>query len=167
MTTSFTLHPSSEPQRRVAVAIAALGSVLIALYPVGAGDSIARFSVGAFVRPVAKLDVRAMPPAIDVSSNDVARGYVEVASATQLDVQSNSRQGYVLNVSPRTNMFSQVQVRGLDSRVELGADGGAIVQRWSQDERRTSLSLTYRFVLQQGVQPGNYPWPIQFDIAPL
>jgi len=144
-----------------------VGSVLIALYPVGAGEGVVRFSVGAFVRPVATLDVRTAPPVIEVSSDDIQRGYVDTPNPTRLDVQSNSSNGYVLNVLPRTNLFSQVQVRGLDSRVELGADGGAVVQRWNQNERRKSLSLTYRFVLQQGVQPGNYPWPVQLDIAPL
>ena len=144
-----------------------MASVLIALYPVGAGEGIVRFSVGAFVRPSATLDVRNVPPAVEVLASDVERGYVDVAKPTQLDVQSNSRDGYVLNVLPRTNLFSQVQVRGLDSRVELGADGGAVVQRWNQNERRRALSLTYRFVLAQGVQPGSYPWPVQLDIAPL
>jgi len=167
MTTSFTLHPPTLSHRRTAVVVAALGSVLIALYPVGAGQGIARFSVGAVVQPVAMLDVRTTLPAIDVSSKDVARGYVDVARPTQLDVRSNSQQGYVLNVLPRTNLFSQVVVSGLDSRVELGPEGGAIVQRWNQNERRRSLSLTYRFVLQEDVQPGNYPWPLQFNIAPL
>jgi len=144
-----------------------VGSVLIALYPVGAGEGVSRFSVGAFVLPVAKLEVRTAPPAIDVSSSDVERGYVDVANPTQLDVQTNSAAGYVLNVLPRTNLFSRVQVRGLDSRVELGADGGAVVQRWNRNEHRKSLSLTYRFVLRQGVQPGNYPWPVQLNVTPL
>jgi hypothetical protein len=167
MTTSFTLYPPTQSHRRAAVAVAAVGSVLITLYPVGAGESIARFTVGVFVRPIATLDVRNAPPSIDVSSNDVARGYVDVARPTQLDVQSNSSSGYVLNVLPRTNLFAQVQVSGLDSRVELGSDGGAVVQRWNQNERHKSLSLTYRFVLQEGVQPGNYPWPVQLNITPL
>ncbi len=140
---------------------------MIALYPVGAGEGIARFTVGAFVQPIARLDVRTALPAIDVSANDIQRGYVDVNNPTQLDVQSNSRDGYVLNVLPVTNLFSQMQVRGLDSRIELGADGGAVVQRWSQNERRRMLSLTYRFVLAQGVQPGSYPFPVQFNITPL
>ena len=167
MTTSFTLLRPTTSHRRAAVAVAAVGSVLIALYPSGAGEGIARFSVGAFVQPVATLKVRAAPPDIEVSAGDVARGYVDVTRPTQLDVQSNSGSGYVLNVFPRTNLFSQVQVRGLDSRVELGAEGGAVVQRWSDSEHRRSLSLTYRFVLQDGVQPGSYPWPLQLGIAPL
>ncbi len=167
MITSFTLHPPTLSHRRAAVAVAAMGSILIALYPVGAGEGIVRFSVGAFVQPVATLDVRAAPPAIEVSASDIERGYVEVAKPTQLDVQSNSRDGYVLNVLPRTNLFSQVEVRGLDSRVDLGPDGGAVVQRWNQNEHRRRLSLTYRFVLTHGVQPGSYPWPLQLNIAPL
>jgi hypothetical protein len=167
MTISFALSPPTPTHRRHAVFVAALGSILIALYPVGAGEGIVRFTVGAFVRPVATLNVRTTPPAIDVSPSDVARGYVDVANPTQIDVQSNSNNGYVLNVLPRTNLFSQVQLRGLDSRVELGADGGSVVQRWNQNERRKSLSLTYRFVLQQDVQPGSYPWPLQFGVMPL
>lgn len=167
MTTSFTLYPPTPTHRRAAAVVAVVGSILITLYPVGAGEGIVRFSVGAFVRPVAKLDVRTAPPSIDVSTIDIERGYVDVARPTQLDVQSNSINGYVLNVLPRTNLFAQVQVRGLDSRVELGSDGGTVVQRWNQNERHKSLSLTYRFVLQQGVQPGSYPWPVQLDVAPL
>jgi len=157
----------TEAHRRTSVLVAAIGSVLIALYPVGASDSIVRFSVGALVRPVARLDVRTAPPAVDVSASDVARGYVDVNMPMELEIQSNSRAGYVLNVMPRTNLFAQVQVRGLDGLAELGPDGGAVVQRWNPDERSRNLSLTYRFVLQEGVQPGRYPWPVQLDVAPL
>jgi hypothetical protein len=167
MTTSFVLQSPTNTDRHASVLVAAIGSVLIALYPVGASDSIVRFSVGALVRPMARVDVRTAPLAVDVSATDIARGYVEVNMPMELEVQSNSRNGYVLNVMPRTNLFSQVQVRGLDGPAELGPDGGAVVQRWQPEERRRNLSLTYRFVLQQGVQPGSYPWPLQIDVAPL
>lgn len=161
------MQTPTDAHRRTSVMVAAIGSVLIALYPVGASDSIVRFSVGALVRPIARLDVRSAPQVIEVSERDIQRGYVDVQQPVELEVQSNSRNGYVLNVLPRTNLFSQMQVRGLDSPAELGPDGGAVVQRWNTEERRRLLSLTYRFVLQQGVQPGSYPWPVQHDVAPL
>lgn len=167
MTASFTLYPPTPAQRRTAAMVAAVGSILIALYPVGAGEGIARFSVGAFVQPVATLNVRAAPPVIEISPRDIERGYVEVLNPMELDVHSNSRNGYVLNVLPRTNLFTQVEVRGLDSRVELGPDGGTVVQRWNPHQRRQQLSLTYRFMLNHGVQPGRYPWPVQLVIEPL
>lgn len=161
------MQTPTEAHRRTSVVVAAIGSVLIALYPVGASDSIVRFSVGALVRPIARLDVHKAPPAVEVSATDIARGYVDVQMPMELEVQSNSRHGYVLNVMPRTNLFSQVQVRGLDGPAELGPEGGAVVQRWNPEERRRNLSLTYRFVLQDGVQPGSYPWPVHLDVAPL
>lgn len=167
MTTSFVLQTPTTSHRHTSVLVAAIGSILIALYPVGASDSIVRFSVGALVRPMARVDVRTTPPAVDVSATDIARGYVDVNMPMEVEVQSNSRNGYVLNVMPRTNLFSQVQVRGLDGPAELGPDGGAVVQRWHPEERRRSLSLTYRFTLQEGVQPGRYPWPVQIDVMPL
>jgi hypothetical protein len=167
MITSFSMLAPSRAQHRTALTIVALGAVVLTLYPVGAGDGIARFSVGALVQAQASMSLRTNPNVVAVSPQDVAQGYVDVPVATQVDVSSNSRDGYVLNVLPVSNLFTKVQVRGLDSHVELGPDGGAVVQRWSPSERRRSLSLTYRFQLAQGVQPGNYPWPLQLNVTPL
>jgi hypothetical protein len=87
-------------------------------------------------------------------------------SAMKVEIRSNSPQGYVLNVQPRAALFTRAQISGLDSTVEVGPNGGSVVQRW-QHQRVMRISMGYRFYLTPGLTPGVYPWPLQLSVTPL
>jgi hypothetical protein len=103
---------------------------------------------------------------LKVTERDVSRGYVDIQDASRFSVSTNSRVGYLLEFHPLSHLFESVEVSGLGSPVQLGADGGAIVQRGPLPSGSTHV-LGFRFILSQDTVPGNYPWPLLLSIHTL
>jgi hypothetical protein len=165
------VQPQLRPRRartRPTLAWALLAGVLASL---GAADSSAQLRAGAVlgvsatVSPVARIEL-APPAPLAINAADVARGYVDAPRPLRLRVFSNSRAGFVLDVATQSPWFTAVAIDGLDGSVTLGAEGGAIVQRWSGAATRT-VALHVRFRLADGLEPGLYAWPLQMKVRPL
>jgi hypothetical protein len=132
---------------------------------VGADATRGTISVSVTVQPVVRV-VQSTHATLSISANDVQRGYVDVIDPVRLQVASNSVSGFVLDVLPTNDVFTSVVVRGLDSDVVLGADGGVIVQRWQRAQAQ-SLNLKFKFALRLDTQPGEYSWPLKVLVRPL
>ncbi len=132
----------------------------------GARDVHSNFSVSVTVRPVANIEFQSAPTGLEISAVDLRRGYIDVPQRTQFTVRSNSPNGFALEVLTVAPMLSSMVVEGLDSDLDLGADGGTIVQRW-QKPQAVTLSLKFRFALAPGLTAGNYPWPVRLAVRPL
>lgn len=133
---------------------------------VQARDARTTFNVSATVNAVAKLQVRSAPTEIVVSSEDLRRGFIDVAQPTDLVVRCNSAHGYALDLTTLTPMLASVIVRGLNSEQSLSGEGGTIVQRW-QAPQTVALSLQFRLVLAPGLAAGRYPWPMRIEVRPI
>ena len=60
------------------------------------------------------------------------------------------------------------RVRGLGRDVQLGANGGVVLQTAAgRGMSNTTVDLVYRFVLAESSQQGTYAWPIQVSVVPL
>ena len=138
---------------------------LIGVPGVEADQTRATLYVGATVPPSARL-ATTMPQHIDVSAGDVRAGFVDAPGASRLDIHTNAR-AFVLNVGPLTAPFSAVAIAGLEQPVELGTDGGTIVRRVTDPARPVTLALRYRFLLDASAIPGQYAWPLRFDVRPI
>lgn len=144
-----------------------LGALLIAAMVAGAAAHAevrqASFVVTAQVPPRATLQVVEQPALVEISEQDVARGYKDVAAHYQ--VESNTARGWLLRLAPRLGVAQQVEVRGLRSPVVLEDDAVEVHRPRALEPER--LSLTYRFVLEPGTPPGSYQLPIHVSAAPL
>jgi hypothetical protein len=114
----------------------------------------------------AKLQTNYQAKQIEISAADVARGQVEVFAASRFSVLTNRGSGYSIRLDPVGNVFESVHVDGLGTAVELGADGGAIVQRGTHASNLTH-ELSFRFILHPDTRPGTYPWPLQLSVRGL
>ena len=132
----------------------------------GAKEVHTELSVTATVRAVAHMDLQSSPTELEISAQDLRRGYIDVPQSTQLLVRSNSATGFALDVMTVAPIVSSMVIHGLDSESALGADGGSIVQRWQRPQAVT-LSLTFRLSLAAGLTPGIYPWPVRMAVRPL
>jgi hypothetical protein len=103
---------------------------------------------------------------LKVTEDDVSRGYVDIPVASRFSVSTNSRVGYLLEFHPVSHLFESVEVSGLGSPVQLGADGGVIVQRGPLPPSLTHV-LGFRFFLSPNTVAGNYPWPLLLSIHTL
>ena len=131
-----------------------------------AAQHSAAMGVSVTVIANAKLRIDYQATQLTITSSDVARGYIQVSAASRFSVATNSRSGYLMEFYPIGNIFQSVAVDGLGNAVQLGSEGGAIVQRYPLPPELTQ-ELSFRFTLHQDTQPGTYPWPLQLSIRAL
>lgn len=133
-----------------------------------AGSSTHSIMVSATVLPWAKLYQEYQQPQLTVTPADVARGYVEASAASRFTVGTNNPAGYTLDFQPYAGFFRSVAIHGLGVSVEIGADGGSVMQRRAEaGVAPTRVELGYRFYLAEGVQPGMYGWPLLVSVRAL
>lgn len=153
----------------------ALGNILVAtcLVPLAplmpsaqAAQRSAAMPVSAMVVANAKMQTSYQATQIEISAADVARGQVEVPAALRFSVATNKGAGYLMQFHPVGNIFESVHIGGLGNTVQLGADGGAIVQRGAQASNLTH-ELNFRFTLHPDTTPGIYPWPLLLSVRGL
>ena len=131
-----------------------------------AAQTSAAMGVSVTVVAHAKMQTMFQETQLKITKDDIARGFVEAASASRFTVSSNSLSGYLLEFYPVGEIFESVQIGGLGNPVHIGVDGGAIVQR-GQLLANFSHELSFRFTLRPDVIPGNYPWPLQLSVRAL
>ena len=144
-----------------------LGAVLLLALVAGTGahaDSRqAQFFVRTTVPARATLAAVEQPTHLNVSEADLARGYMDVSA--RYVVESNTRDGLLLRLSPRIGITRHVEVRGLSATLVVQGDEVEVYRaRTSEAEH---LELDYRFVLAPDVEPGTYELPIYVAATPL
>jgi hypothetical protein len=145
---------------------AAAGLTPLLMTSAQAGQMSTAMPVSVQVIANAKMTATFQAQQLDISAADIARGYVSVPAATRFSVSTNSRTGYLVEIFPVGNLFESVQISGMGSAVQLGADGGAIVQRGTPPAQQTH-ELSFRFSLRPDVLAGSYPWPLQLSVRAL
>ncbi len=124
-----------------------------------------QIAVTAFVPAQINGRIVSQPSALTVTDADIARGYVDVATAAELRVTSNDPTGYIIDFFSRLPIFTAVTVSSKDGSADLGPDGGAIIEQ-APAGRDMPLRLSFRFLLSAQVQPGTYPWPLALNVRP-
>jgi len=147
------------------------GSVAVACALVAgmaAADDTERhpLAVWAVGLPSAHFIMEYQVPVIQVTSEDIARGAVEVRGGSRLVMTVDSPTGYALDISSRGKLFTAIRIDGAGSTAELGAAGGTVVQREGRIGRRV-IALNYRFILAPDAIPGTYAWPLDLAVRSL
>jgi hypothetical protein len=131
----------------------------------GSSQSGVLMPVSATVAPQASVSVRS-PAVLVISQTDLARGYVDVAEASELKLVSNFALGVALDVRAPRGLFTAMTVQGSDIDAQLPGEGGTIAFRWPRVQgstRSLSVVLRFRLVPAPGLQAGTYAWPIQLQ----
>jgi hypothetical protein len=103
---------------------------------------------------------------LNISPEDVARGYVDAPSGSRFSVRTNGSSGYLMVFYPVGDVFESVQVSGLRSTVHFGKEGGVAVQR-GLPKMGVVHDLNFRFFLNAHTLPGQYPWPLHLSARAL
>lgn len=144
-----------------------LGAVLLLALLAGAEARAetrqAQFVVQVTVPARATLAAVEQPTRLDVSREDVERGYLEVSA--RYVVESNAPQGWLLHLSPRLGMTRHVEVRGLSDTLIVRDEDVEVFRPRTQEAER--LELHYRFVLAPEARPGSYELPVHVAATPL
>lgn len=131
----------------------------------GAVTRTASLNVSARVLPYLQFNLLSQTSEINVTEEDIQRGYVEVPSASRLEVKTNSKQGYMLSFEGNFLPFKEVHILGLANPVSLNS-GQTLVHQPSVPGK-VYMDLSYRFILTQNTQPGFYSWPLSISVLPM
>ncbi len=123
-------------------------------------------TVSATVMPKVTQSVLHQERTIKITEGDISRGFVEIPSATILQVKTNSRNGYFLRFEGGTEQFKEVLVMDKGRTTTLSGNGGLVHQPYSGG-RIEVKELSYRLYMRENTQPGLYAWPFQLAASLL
>lgn len=133
--------------------------------PAGAAEGpSATVMVSAVVARYAHIQLD-QPSGINVSAQDVARGYVDVERSVQVQVRSNAPDGYTLAFECDCGSIRQAQVQGLAGALQFGAATAYTMRpaaglgMWVD-----RMNLRFRFLLASDTAPGMLPWPVRISL---
>ena len=131
-------------------------AVLLLLLPwlADAEQRCDRMNVVARVLPHVSLAALQEPSALDVSENDLERGFVEARA--RYAVQTNARDGYRLRFAPRVGLADRILIHGLGSPVVVGN----LEVDVPQAAAASVIELSFHIELGRDVDAGSYPWPV-------
>lgn len=128
-----------------------------------AGRATSNLGAYAMVQPVLSLAVLSQPSTLTIRSDDIARGYIDVASATVLQVRTNSRDGYLLAFHNMEPLITAIIVKDGERSTNLSPEGGLLYYAETDViDGRTSV-LSYRLFLSGQTVAGRYAWPLRLD----
>ncbi len=159
--TEDVLRGALETQRRLVAGalVAALAMVSpAAMAPAFAAQSASQ-GVHFMIRipPLVRLQMVKQAATFLVTEQDVARGYVEVAGGSLLQVTANTP--WEVSFQPHGDQIRAARVSGLSGEVTVGPGGGSRANLAAM-RQPVAFELSYRFDLAPGVAPGTYPWPL-------
>ena len=130
-----------------------------------AGEDSATVQVTARVLPRMTVLVLRQHPKLVVSGADIAKGYVDVRSASLIEIGNNEPRGCLLFFQCTEGAFREVHIQGLGREAQVGPQGGFVSLPCTKG--RVTVELSYRFILDENANPGTYPWPIAIGPAHL
>ena len=151
--------------QRVLLSAALAALLVLSLTPgkARAATKSTQIRVSASVGPYVRLDVLQQQQSLTITADDIQRGYVDVPTGTSLRTRTNDRNGFLLNFNAQSSVYERVSVTGIGGVMEIGPAGGSVRVAYTGPE--SAAQVSYRFYLAQGVQSGNYPWPLQISAS--
>ena len=129
-----------------------------------ADSSTRTVQVTAQVVARAIVTVDRQPASIDVTEADIARGYLDVPTPLQWRGQTNSRRGYLLQVTNESDVFSAVNLAFAGTEMNVGQQSWVARPYVPGGE---SLTVQVRLILRASTQPGRHLLPISVSATPL
>jgi hypothetical protein len=143
-----------------------LGMLFVSLFAlllssIAAADGTPRdqFAVWAIGLPNGYVIMEHQAPTVQVTTDDVARGAIDVDNGTRIVITTIEPSGAAVEFRSSSKLFSAVRIDGIGSSVHLGRVGGTIVETQAAIGRRV-VTVNYRFTLAPDTAPGTYAWPL-------
>ena len=149
--------------RALAFAAAALG----ASAPPAALAGTHSIQVEATVVRHASISAFRAPQQVEVTAEDVARGYVELAQPVEVEIRTNNPGGVMLGFNVNSPQVAGARFEGEDLQLSVAAGAAVLmVPKTGVGLRRQTLRLRTRLVLAPGAKPGVIAWPVALFVAP-
>jgi hypothetical protein len=102
---------------------------------------------------------------LEITRQDIARGYVDVPAAVAFRVRSNASNGYRVEFEPLGYPFTRAEIAWDGQLARVSADGSWLTRSYERGERTGALNV--HLALAPDASPGAYPWPVHFDASSL
>ncbi len=133
----------------------------------GPGKAQAGLRVVVDVPRVVHLRVLAQPQQLQVTADDIERGYVDVADPMRVAVHANLRDGYGLALSQLSPVFEAAVLHGLGQDLTVRQEAHVRRAPTGRGLYRDELALSVRLTLARDAKPGSYAWPIRVSALSL
>lgn len=145
-----------------------LAGLLIAVPTVQAGEVSAELRVSATVVARTIAEVQTAPVSLEITPDDVRRGWAEAQHPSRVRIRTNDRNGYRLAFHVSGVPVRAIEVGGLGHDSAVGIHHGeGWVTRPYPGQVDTTVELTIRFVLDADAVPGVYTWPVSIQASPI
>lgn len=102
--------------------------------------------------------------ALDVTRDDIARGFI--TTAVNMEVRSNARSGFLLQLRTDPTLSRAGEVEGLGAPVPITAAQASIrLTHHGQSQKSQRYALRVKLSLPPDVQPGRYARPVRVSIS--
>ncbi len=135
--------------------------LLPAILSAGSDSTTMTVSVEVVGRTIVTIEKQ--PALLEITRDDVARGYVDLPQAVSFHVRSNAANGYLLQFEPVGFPFSRADVKWGDDLARVAGEGSWIFRAYQQGT--TTGTFNVRLMLAPQMQPGTYAWPVRFAPA--
>ncbi len=120
--------------------------------------------VRAMVLPTVKIKVLREPEILNVTEEDLRKGYIDGLYPLILEVRTNTRAGCLLKIVSSSRVVRDVELSIVGPPALRGPDRSTII---IQDGKVEVVSVAYRLLLSRDARPGAYAWPIVVFVSPL
>ncbi len=126
-----------------------------------AGSTRTKVMVSARIPALTSLKILHQEREIIITEEAIRKGYIDMESASRIQVKNNHPAGYMLTVQGLRWPFREVRLQGLAGEIWI-TSGSAFVH---QPYRRGAVTaaLSYRFLLSEDAKPGVYSWPLSIS----
>lgn len=135
-----------------------------------AAGSTAQLIITANVLTKISVAAKSQPTSFTLNAQDIARGYVDVAQASELAITTNSAVGVALEFHGMDSGagIASVQIMGGSGDFRMAPSGGIMLLQggWRPQVQR-DIKLNYRLWLNPNAQAGTYAWPLSIGASAL
>jgi len=121
-----------------------------------------RLVISATVVPYLKWSVTGQPTTVEVTAEDLRRGFVEVEGIAA-NVRTNDRAGYVITFHFDPAEFKEAEITGLRQVLAVGPGGAFVLER----ENLVDQPFRVRLRLRDDAATGRYRWPLRIEVSRL
>ncbi len=126
-----------------------------------AGSTRTKVMVSARIPALTSLKILHQVREIIITEEAIRRGYIDMESASRIQVKNNDPAGYMLTVQGLRWPFREVRVRGLANEIWITSGSAFVHQPYSRGA--VTAALSYRFLLSEDAKPGVYSWPLSIS----
>ena len=149
--------------QRLMRSLAALSVLLLVAGPPLQGEAASgQVVVGARVAPHVRWQVSDEPARLEITAEDIARGFVEVPAAS-LRVQTNDPAGFVVVARIADDRFGSGVLTGLERPISIAAGGGFLHAPF-RGTAVVETDLRWRLPLSDRLPAGSYAWPLRVTL---